>query len=195
MPSELPPVYILAGGRSSRYGSDKARADCLGQPLILRQATQLKSLGHCVIIVAREPGQYDDLGLHTIADIEPDQGPAAGLLTALRHRAKGWLLLTSCDLVILRQAWMTTLLDASAQHRADAIAFRDDRWQPFPGLYHTRLLDRPDVWRRFSLQHVLDHAPAHPLPLPADWPRILQANTPADLKDFMANKHYQDNSS
>ncbi|MCC7409772.1 MAG: molybdenum cofactor guanylyltransferase [Phycisphaeraceae bacterium] len=176
------PAYILAGGRSSRFGSDKARALFQGQPLIARQATLLLSQVDRVIVVARLAGQYQDLGLTTVADLQPDQGPVGGLRTALRHRGQergeGWMVLTCCDLVILRPAWLTALCDG-AQDRPglDAIVFRDQRWQPFPGLYHTRLLERADVRCCSSLQHALGAAHVHPLAIPSDWPASPQANT------------------
>lgn len=181
------PTYILAGGRSMRFGSDKARALFHGQPLIVRQAAQLEAIIERVVVVARNTGQYQDLGLPTVGDLQPDQGPVGGLWTALRHRSQergeGWMVLTCCDLVILRPAWLTVLCNA-AQDRPglDAVVFRDQRWQPFPGLYHTRLLERADVWRCSSLQHALGAAHVHPLAIPSDWPASPQANTREDLR-------------
>lgn len=186
------PAYILAGGRSSRFGSDKARALFQGQPLIARQAALLSSRARHVIVVARRAGQYQDLGLTTIADLQPDQGPIGGLRTALAHHREsnedGWLMLSCCDLVILQSAWLLTLVAAVDEHPdADAIVFRDQRWQPFPGLYHTRSLEREQTWRHVSFQRALDSSFAHPLNLPHDWPILLQANTPQDLHRIEAD--------
>lgn len=177
------PAYILAGGRSARFGSDKARALLRGEPLIAAQARTLDALGHDALVVAREDGQYADLGLRTIGDIEPGLGPIGGLRTALTHRRDGWLLLTSCDLLDVRAEWIETLLAKRTRRPdADAIVFRDERWQPFPGLYHTRLLAREDVWRRGSMQRLLDAANAIASPAPTT-PGIRQANTPDDMPE------------
>lgn len=181
MGPELLPAYILAGGRSSRFGSDKARALLHGEPLLLHQARLLSALGHRVIVVGRHAGQYQDLGLTTVGDETPDQGPLLGLQTALRHRGEGWLLLTSCDLVVLRGEWLAELALRIGPPPL-AVAFRDDRWQPFPALYHTGLLDRPEWFARGGLCHLLDAAGAEAAPLPPDWPPIRQANTPAELR-------------
>lgn len=172
-------AYILAGGRSSRFGSDKARAVLDDLPLIQRQAAQLRDCGCLVRVVARHADTYADLGLETIGDLEPDRGPVGGVRTALTHRREGWALITSCDLLQVNPDWIDTLLTPT-MHECDAIAFRDDRWQPFPGLYHTRLLERADVWTRGSLQHLLDHANTISLPAPRD-PEIRQVNRPSDL--------------
>lgn len=176
------PAYILAGGRSTRFGSDKARACVNGEPLIVRQARRLRAIGCDVIVVARESGRYADLGLRTIADLVADLGPLGGLRTALAHRGDGWLVLSSCDLIEIDRSWIDALLVVrDGKPDACAIAFRDDRWQPFPGLYHTRLLSQDDVWSG-SMQSLLTAAGAVATPAPDD-PPILQANAPDDLPD------------
>lgn len=181
---ERPPAYILAGGRSSRFGSDKARALLHGEPLLLRQARLLTTLGHRVTIVGRWAGQYQDLGLATIGDSEPDLGPRVGLQTALRHRGEGWLLLSSCDLVVLRDGWLVRLLALAGTPPPPAIAYRDERWQPFPGLYHTSLLSRPELFEHGGLCQLLDRVGAVAAPLPPDWTAQRQANTPAELQQL-----------
>lgn len=182
LPVQPIPAYILAGGRSSRFGSDKARAALMGAPLILHQAEALHHRAHPIFAVAREPDQYADLGLTTIPDILPDQGPLGGLRTALTHRARGWIILTSCDLIDLNLDWLDALAAARALHpNAPAIVFRDDRWQPFPGLYHTRLLNIEHAWRTGSLQQLLNASAAHAISAP-NHPPIRQANTLEDLR-------------
>ncbi|HEY9840887.1 MAG TPA: NTP transferase domain-containing protein, partial [Candidatus Obscuribacterales bacterium] len=63
------PVYLLAGGRNSRFGSDKARALLGGSPLILQVARLLHPYAADLKVVATTAGAYADLGLETLADI------------------------------------------------------------------------------------------------------------------------------
>jgi molybdopterin-guanine dinucleotide biosynthesis protein A len=180
---EPTPAYILSGGKSSRFGSDKARALLEGQPLIARQAAILRNLGCPVTAVAEVADKYADISITTIADSEPGLGPLGGLLAALSHAAPGWILVTSCDLLELRAAWTAQLLSAISP-AARAIAYRDDRWQPFPALYHTTLRDevRSRIARReLSLWKLLDAVETVAPPLPKDWAAMRQANTPEDL--------------
>ncbi len=149
-------AYILAGGHSSRFGSDKARVFVHGQPLIARLAQSLASDGVSVTVVAQQVDAYQDLGLRTIADYEAHHGPLAGLLRALEDLTERMeknskscsdgceenvrALVLSCDILQWEPVWLTALL--SAMHLGSlATAFRTDRWQPFPGLYNPRLLD------------------------------------------------------
>jgi len=187
-------AFILAGGRSTRFGSDKARALVDGSPLIVRVARLADAAGlRPVTAIAREVGAYDDLGVTTLADIRPGQGPLAGLETALlaARSSDTWVALLTCDLLVLDPVWVATLCAARASAgNAGAIVFADDvRFQPAPGLYHARLL--PRLQKRLasaaaglgkaSFQALLDEAMTVRLPLPANWPPVISANRPTDL--------------
>lgn len=117
------PAYIMAGGRSSRFGSDKARVQIGGSPLLLVLRRELIAQGHSVEIVADRVDRYADLGIECLLDWQADQGPVAGVATALKHREQqqpGWLLLLSCDLFVWRAAWFEQL--SSALEQLPAIA-------------------------------------------------------------------------
>jgi molybdopterin-guanine dinucleotide biosynthesis protein A len=189
--------YILAGGKSSRFGSDKARAELERVPLLVGVADVFRLNCDDVFAVADLPGKYADLKVPTIADLRPGRGPIAGLETALAHRLShrgpGWILLASCDLAGLKIEWSksvlkhATTLDAGSS--AKAVAFRSDFWQPFPAAFHTDLLPiatKQLVTGKASFQSLLSHseAMAIALPLPNDWPAIVQVNTPSDLDSF-----------
>jgi len=210
------PVYILAGGRSSRFGSDKARVEIAGLPslpLIVSLAQQLAPVASRLRVVAELAGKYDDLGLETIGDRLPGQGPLGGLHAALadadEHDEAGWLLLASCDLVEVRPRWVSELF-AHVRRGIQAVAFRDDRWQPMPALYHTSLAelverqlaaigratlrqaqDRPSKSKgrpersRGAMWRLLEVAATVAVPPPADWPDIAQINTPADYAAYL----------
>src|ERR1700733_7787412 len=75
-------AWILVGGRSSRMGTDKARADSGGRALALRVADQAAAVCGTVSLVG-DPAKYGDLGLPVIADRFPGQGPLAGIEAAL----------------------------------------------------------------------------------------------------------------
>jgi molybdopterin-guanine dinucleotide biosynthesis protein A len=184
------PVYILAGGKSSRFGSDKARALVDGLPLITRVASMVRPMASRVTVVADLRDKYADIGLRTIADTEPGQGPLGGLATALGDLQPGedWLLLVSCDLLLIRSEWIAAL---SATARPPATAFKGQYWEPLLALYHRSI--GPTVAAQLAtghraMQRLLDATTATALPLPSDWPITPQANTPADLQRFICNQ-------
>ena len=70
---------ILAGGRSSRFGSDKALATLDGQTLLDHALAALRPHCDAAIVVGRSEG---------IADWpRPDMGPLGGIAAALIHAA------------------------------------------------------------------------------------------------------------
>lgn len=87
---------VLAGGRSSRFGSDKALAELRGKPLLTHAAEALARQCGRVIVCGR-----DWPGLISIADRpEADLGPLGGLNAALHYAsANGFdaVLSAGCD--------------------------------------------------------------------------------------------------
>lgn len=70
---------VLAGGRSSRFGSDKALATLDGQTLLDHALATLRPHCDALVLVGRDEG---------IADWpRPDMGPLGGFAGALRHAA------------------------------------------------------------------------------------------------------------
>jgi molybdopterin-guanine dinucleotide biosynthesis protein A len=67
---------ILAGGLSSRMGTDKAQLHRNGQTMLEYSQSLLESLGLEVLISGSEKG---------IPDLFPELGPLAGIYTAVKH--------------------------------------------------------------------------------------------------------------
>ena len=89
---------ILAGGRATRFGADKALAQWRGRPLIAHAAEALRPWVDELAVCGREWG-----GLPSVADVpSPGQGPLGGLAGALAHaEAHGFdaVLTIACDTV------------------------------------------------------------------------------------------------
>jgi molybdenum cofactor guanylyltransferase len=84
---------ILAGGRSSRFGADKARAAIDGRPMIAHVAEVLGRQVDHAILCGRD---YPETGLEWIADRPaPDLGPLGGLNAALH-----WAFAQDFDIVV-----------------------------------------------------------------------------------------------
>lgn len=77
--------YVLAGGRSRRFGRDKSREVVDGRPAAERQMSMLVEI--CDGPVTIVGGDPDDLvaGTAVLGDVGGRQGPLDGLVTALVH--------------------------------------------------------------------------------------------------------------
>ena len=183
----LPAAYILAGGQSSRFGSDKARALIEGRPMLVRVAETAARCAADVTVVARVAAQYEDLGLATIADLRPGLGPIGGIQTALAHatqRGIAWAFVISADLVALRSHWLARLREA-ATGPVLAVVFRGEHVEPLCALYRT---DASPHVNQFiaaggrAVYRLLEELGTAYLPLPQDWPPFAHVNTPQELE-------------
>ena len=75
---------VLAGGASTRMGSDKAFIEVDGVPMVVRAAAALTAAGTAaVLVVGGHRARLDDLGLQAVPDLHPGEGPLGGVITAL----------------------------------------------------------------------------------------------------------------
>jgi molybdenum cofactor guanylyltransferase len=177
-------LYLLAGGRSSRFGSDKALARAGGKPLILRVLSQFSCPFARTVIVTNQPSAYRQFQLPLIPDPVPNLGPIGGLLAACRDRSPpGWILLSGCDTLFSTPAMVHHLLSQVPAAAAHAIAFKGQLWEPLPALYHTSILPTVEsqiAAGQLSLWRLLERVPHCAIPLGPH--AIRHVNTPDDLR-------------
>lgn len=182
-------TFILAGGASSRFGSDKALAAHEGVPLLDRAARAAAGIGRTPRIVAPEWRRYAGAGWPLVIAERPGEGPVEGLRAALTACAAPWALVLSVDMPGVTAEVLRALFDvAAAVNEADAVCFRDGaRRHPFPGFYRRTVAsllegESPPA----SLQGVLDAVDARVMnagailqdPAKALW----NVNRPEDLE-------------
>jgi molybdenum cofactor guanylyltransferase len=76
---------VLAGGRSSRFGSDKGLYPYQGRPLVEHAIDILRPNFPTLIISTNNPDAYAYLNLPMVADTYPGCGPIGGIFSALCH--------------------------------------------------------------------------------------------------------------
>jgi molybdopterin-guanine dinucleotide biosynthesis protein A len=105
-------AVILAGGRSSRMGCDKAWLEMDGQPLLARQIRIVREAGVAeVLISGRAEVDYAQFQLPVLLDPVADQGPLAGIERALSVCAFTHLLVLAVDLPRMSSAYLQRLME------------------------------------------------------------------------------------
>ncbi|MGC9113303.1 molybdenum cofactor guanylyltransferase [Acidilobus sp.] len=122
MPRE-PEVIVVAGGSSSRFGSDKLLAPFNGAPLISRVLGVAREVGEVIVVSSREElSRLSGLlrGVRVVEDLPqlPCGGPPRGVASAIGHVSSGRVLIMPGD-----AAWATAeSLNALLKRCADRLA-------------------------------------------------------------------------
>jgi molybdenum cofactor guanylyltransferase len=101
--------FVLAGGRSSRMGRDKALVQFAGRPLVAHALSLLHNAG----IPASIAGSRSTLTEFSpvIEDEHPDQGPLSGICAALKSGTVRWAVFVPIDLPLLPVSLINFMLD------------------------------------------------------------------------------------
>jgi molybdopterin-guanine dinucleotide biosynthesis protein A len=118
----LPPKIkglVLAGGRSTRMGSDKGTLDYHGKPQREYVADMLENMGIEAYISCRQEQVEAMNGYKTITDSFIDMGPAGAIMSAFLFDPNAAWVALACDLPLLTAGVVQNLL---AQRNASALA-------------------------------------------------------------------------
>jgi molybdenum cofactor guanylyltransferase len=91
-------AVILAGGKSSRMGSNKAFLKLKGKTFIEHQIDLLREIFNEIAISANIPSEYNYLNIPVIQDIYPNKGPLGGIHAALINSCSFYTFVLACDM-------------------------------------------------------------------------------------------------
>jgi molybdopterin-guanine dinucleotide biosynthesis protein A len=131
---------VLAGGRSSRMGQDKALLPWKGSTLIQSVAREVFDAAGNVMLIGA-PERYGNLGFPVIPDKIAGCGPLSGLHAALRTTSAEWNVLVACDMPGVKSQLLKELLRAAEVSGANALVPSTPAGlEPLCAVYHVRLL-------------------------------------------------------
>jgi molybdopterin-guanine dinucleotide biosynthesis protein A len=132
-------TVIMAGGKSSRMGTDKSFVPLLGKPMIEHVLDSVAGIGREQVLITNKPEEYAYLNLPMYGDIYPDKGPLGGFHSALTHAGTPYILVVACDMPWLNRTLLEYMV--SIRETADIIV---PRWEKFPeplhAIYHQNCL-------------------------------------------------------
>jgi molybdopterin-guanine dinucleotide biosynthesis protein A len=187
--------YVLAGGRSTRMGRDKALLSWQGHPLLLHMLRLIEAAAGTAIVLG-PASRYASLGNPVWDDLHPGLGPLGALETALSRTQADWNLLVSIDTPTISATDLKALLELTATTRAQAIVSVDPAsgnqpGQPHPlcAVYHRnclgtvvqsiaqRDLRMMNLLKKLAVYHLQLSAPLENLNSPEDWRRVEAATS------------------
>jgi len=143
-------AYILAGGKSSRMGTDKGLILFRGKPLIERVIEQLYPLFKSIYIVSNNH-DYDRFGLQVIEDTIKEIGPAGGIHASLGNTQSDKIFIVSCDMPFITTNAIQFIIRHSAGSQI-ALPVYHEQIQPLFGVYSKNCLPN---WKRLIQQKII----------------------------------------
>lgn len=179
---------VLAGGKSSRMGSDKALLPIDGVPMLRLVCDRALNICDRVYVVTPWQERYQDLlpNCQFIREVQPqreDSAPILGFAQGLAQVDTDWVLLLACDLPCLQAQVLLKWAKQLDNSTAIALLPRYTMlWQPLCGFYRRDCLSTLTEFISTggrSFQHWLKQLPVQELTLPDDQ-MLFNCNTPED---------------
>lgn len=130
---------VLAGGKSTRYGTNKAFAEIQGIRLVERTIRVMGSVFERLLIVTNTPDEFAYLDLPMVEDLIKGFGPLGGIYTGLEAIDDEAGFFVACDMPFLRENFLRHMVSLRGDH--DAVVPRV-RWmvEPLHALYAKKCL-------------------------------------------------------
>ncbi len=185
---------ILAGGKSSRLGRDKARETIGNVPLIQRVVMALAEVSSEIIVVGSKLTNLTEINgvnIRTVKDRASNRGPLMGIYSGLSQASYPYACLVACDLPFLDPAVLKLLIELAPGRQA-VVPLIQEIPQPTHAIYARSILPHIEEALKTEgggLRTLLDNlevkyvAEAQIREIDRDLRSFMNINTEDDLKE------------
>ena len=181
---------ILAGGKSSRMGQDKALIPWQNIPMLKRVYKVANKCTEKVYIITSWPQKYQSIlptECEWLTELKTE-GPLVALAQGLTQINSNWILLLGCDSPLLNsdiiQTWVSELNQLSPEILA-LVPKKSQGWEPLCAFYRQEIkieLEKIIYRGDRSFQKLLTEILVKPLSIDSQTAKMLfNCNTPLDL--------------
>jgi molybdopterin-guanine dinucleotide biosynthesis protein A len=178
---------VLAGGKSSRMGTDKGVMELNGKKVIQYVLDALVPIVDDILIIANND-HYDNFAYPVYKDIIKDCGPMGGIYTGLINSTTMKNIVVSCDIPFITSPMLLHIISESGNYEI-TVPKHDGRLEPLCAVYTKQctgkfkeLLEKK-VWK---MQEALNYFKTQQLNI-SDTKEMarnfININTPEELKD------------
>lgn len=180
-------AIVMAGGKSSRMGTDKSQLPIGELPLIEYVLTQLRKIFRTIIISSNNKLLAKQISEQIVPDEKPGMGPVMGLISTMKKSPTDICFVQACDIPETNIDLLRKLLNKSDGF--DAVVPRDSegRVEPLFAVYKKSAVK--------AMHHVLEHEEARANRIVAhcktnfleltDSTILRNINTPQDYRSFI----------
>lgn len=133
-------AIILAGGKSTRFGSNKAMYKIEQKPMLENIVEKLSAFFDKIYIIGNEKQKLKEVNgqIKFLTDIIPDKGPLGGLYTGLSKTDSQYNYLQACDMPFICEEYLNFMkgyITEDSNYGA-YIPVKDGYLEPFVGVYN-----------------------------------------------------------
>lgn len=126
---------VLAGGKSSRMGHDKALIVYHGKPLI-QHAVDLLSRICTKVIISANSDAYSFTGCEILPDGMPVDAPMTGIFSGIHHSDSEWNIVLSCDMPLVERWFIVMMLQHKDGYDTVVPVHDNGTLEPLCAVYH-----------------------------------------------------------
>ena len=130
---------VLAGGNSTRFGTDKSLYELNDTPMYMHVVNRLKNSSVCDTIVVNTNLRLKDKfhPFKTIVDDSEyeDHGPLGGIYALLKEYKDNYVIVVSTDTPYIPSEWLKILVDTAIE-TGKIVITKGEQLHPLVGVYH-----------------------------------------------------------
>lgn len=125
---------ILAGGKSSRMGADKAFMPFNEKPLIEILKNKFSRIFNDILIIANDPVAFKKYQIAAIPDMVKDTGPMGGIYTGLLNSKTLYNFVVACDMPFVNEDLVNYMLKMAKGHDVCVVQL-NGKFEPLCAVY------------------------------------------------------------
>lgn len=137
---ETAAAIVLAGGKSTRIGTDKSLLPFMGKPLIQHIYEQIFPHFNEIIIAGGEHESLSFLKARSIPDEVPGQGPLRGIVSALAASRHNLNFVIACDIPWVNIGLLRRLLQETHEYDCVVPVTAEGHYEPLFAVYRKSAL-------------------------------------------------------
>jgi molybdopterin-guanine dinucleotide biosynthesis protein A len=176
-------AILLAGGSSSRMGTEKGLVLLSGKPLLEYALETLQSVFDKIIISSNSKA-FNVYGWPVVADEFPDSGPLSGIFSGMKAMNTQYAFVLSYDMPFIKPELIRMILDYRHNYKVVLPVYQDF---PLPvcAIYHRSILPQMEsnlLTKKLKLFRFVKEQSHHQLILDSDIEnQLFSLNTQHDL--------------
>jgi molybdopterin-guanine dinucleotide biosynthesis protein A len=178
---------LLAGGKSSRMGEDKAFIKFRNLYLFEYSLSILKQFSNDIIISSSNP-RFDKTGFRRVEDKIPGLGPISGLYSCLKEIKFESAIVLPCDLPKLSNKTIEILINNSTGFDITIALNHQNIAEPLVGIYSSVLIPKLELMMKsgnYKVQDLIKSSTTNKVRISdASSDNFLNMNSPADLNSL-----------